>query len=83
MPADVETEHSPCPLCGRTDGPEVVRGGDRELGLPGEFRVIRCPGCRLMRTDPRPTLETMSFYYPDAYAPYELQSSAEIGRAHV
>jgi 2-polyprenyl-3-methyl-5-hydroxy-6-metoxy-1,4-benzoquinol methylase len=74
--AEVDTEHAPCPLCGRQDGPLVVRGTDRELGLPGKFSVIRCIGCRLLRTDPRPTLDTMGSYYPESYAPYELQTAS-------
>ena len=47
-----------------------MRGRDRLYSLPGEFRVVRCRSCGLMRTDPRPTPETMGFYYADDYRPH-------------
>lgn len=66
----VEWETKPCPL-GCTQGDEfVLKGRDRINNLPGEFTVVRCKGCGLMRTDPRPTPETIGFYYPDSYGPY-------------
>ncbi|MBV1915551.1 MAG: class I SAM-dependent methyltransferase, partial [Pseudomonadales bacterium] len=39
-------------------------------GLPGEFTVVQCCTCSLMRTNPRPTPESIGFYYPDDYGPY-------------
>lgn len=45
-------------------------GRDRLYGLPGEFTVVRCTHCGLIRTNPRPTIETMGAYYPDDYGPY-------------
>ena len=70
MSAPVELERVPCPL-GCASGDEVVvTGRDRLHDLPGEFRVVRCRGCGLMRTDPRPTLGTIDFYYPPDYQPY-------------
>jgi len=68
--ADIILESRPCPLGCRPDDELVVMAGDRINNLPGEFRVIRCKTCGLMRTDPRPTQETMGFYYPDNYGPY-------------
>ncbi len=63
-------ESAPCPLgCAAGDVP-VLRGRDRLLGLPGEFAVVRCAGCGLMRTDPRPTQAAMAAYYPESYHPY-------------
>jgi 2-polyprenyl-3-methyl-5-hydroxy-6-metoxy-1,4-benzoquinol methylase len=59
-----------CPVgCGATDG-FVLSGHDRLHGMPGDFRVVKCSRCGLMRTDPRPTAEAMSRYYPDDYGPY-------------
>ncbi len=70
LPADMLLESRPCPLgCSPGDEPVLV-GRDRIHGLPGEFQVVRCRGCGLLRTDPRPTPESMSFYYPDDYGPY-------------
>lgn len=48
----------------------VLVGHDRLHGLPGNFRVVKCSLCSLMRTDPRPTAEAMSLYYPDDYGPH-------------
>ncbi|MBV2120067.1 MAG: class I SAM-dependent methyltransferase [Candidatus Thiodiazotropha sp. (ex Ctena orbiculata)] len=66
----VELESRPCPLgCSPADQP-VLSGHDRINNLPGEFQVVRCGTCGLMRTDPRPTPASMGFYYPDDYPPY-------------
>ncbi len=57
---------------GCADGGDVVlTGHDRLHNLPGEFRIVRCRHCGLMRTNPRPTAETIGFYYPDDYGPYQ------------
>ncbi len=70
-PAEVELERADCPLgCARDDEPVLV-GRDRLQGLPGEFSVVRCRSCGLLRTDPRPTSGSIGFYYPDEYGPYE------------
>ncbi|MBW2707726.1 MAG: class I SAM-dependent methyltransferase [Deltaproteobacteria bacterium] len=48
----------------------VLTGCDRINHLPGTYHVVRCMDCGLMRTTPRPTPETMGYYYPDHYGPY-------------
>jgi len=59
-----------CPL-GCKQGDEIIlTGHDLLHDLPGEFTVVKCQSCGLMRTNPRPTPETMGFYYPDDYGPY-------------
>ncbi|MBA3515345.1 MAG: class I SAM-dependent methyltransferase [Pyrinomonadaceae bacterium] len=87
---DVVLEHAPCPLGCRDADTIVLKGRDRLHGLPGEFNVVRCGGCGLMRTNPRPTPETIGFYYPEDYGPYltttvlpgkDLRSSALKDRA--
>lgn len=66
-----ELEEVACPF-GCADGDEfVVRGRDRLSNLPGEFDVVRCRQCGLMRTNPRPTPATIGVYYPDDYGPYQ------------
>lgn len=70
IPPNVLLEHVSCPLgCNKND--EVILAG-RDLlhDLPGEFVVVKCRTCDLMRTNPRPTPETIGFYYPDDYGPY-------------
>ena len=59
-----------CPLGCAPSDERVLIGRDRLHGLPGEFTVVRCRGCGLMRTNPRPTPETIGFYYPEDYGPY-------------
>ena len=66
----VRLEDMPCPLgCPRDDEP-ILTGCDRLHDLPGEFAVVKCRTCGLLRTNPRPTAETIGFYYPDNYGPY-------------
>lgn len=70
IPDSVRLEDKDCPLgCARADEP-VLSGHDRLSGLPGEFSVVKCKACGLMRTNPRPTADTIGFYYPDDYGPY-------------
>ena len=66
----VTLEDCLCPLGCAPSDEDVVTGRDRLQGLPGEFNVVRCRQCGLMRTNPRPTPETIGFYYPEDYAPY-------------
>lgn len=55
--------------CPPSDTP-VATGWDRLHGVGGAFRVVACAGCGLLRTNPRPTLETIGVYYPDNYGPH-------------
>lgn len=71
VPDGVSLEHASCCSLGCDRNDEVVlTGRDLFRGLPGEFAVVRCRTCGLMRTTPRPTPDTMRFYYPDDYGPY-------------
>ena len=67
----VRLEDGCCPLgCPRSDE-VVVTGRDLLHDLPGEFTVVKCRKCGLMRTNPRPTRETIGAYYPSDYGPYQ------------
>lgn len=56
-----------CPLrCKRGDD-YLFSSRDRLQGLPGEFHIVRCRKCGLIRTNPRPTKDTIMFYYPEGY----------------
>ncbi|MBM3804355.1 MAG: class I SAM-dependent methyltransferase, partial [Acidimicrobiia bacterium] len=71
FPQGVVLEERPCPLgCPPGDEPVVHQGHDRLHGLPGEFQVVKCQSCGLMRTDPRPVPPSMAFFYPESYRPY-------------
>lgn len=70
MMDSIRLESVACPL-GCCRGDEIVLvGRDLLHDLPGEFRVVRCKQCGLMRTDPRPVASDMGFYYPAEYGPY-------------
>jgi SAM-dependent methyltransferase len=69
-PIGVVLEECNCPLgCSKDDG-VILRGFDRINNIPGQFTLVRCNHCELMRTNPRPTPETISAYYPSSYGPY-------------
>lgn len=67
---DVRLEYVACALGCKEDDEAVLIGRDRLHGLPGDFSVVKCRNCCLMRTNPRPTRDSMGFYYPDNYRPY-------------
>jgi SAM-dependent methyltransferase len=71
-------EDAPCPMgCAPND--EVLwRGIDRQHPSEVMFQVVRCRDCTLMRTNPRPTIESMSAYYPSTYAPHAGVSPAAL-----
>jgi SAM-dependent methyltransferase len=66
----VELEDRPCPFGCPPSDRIVLKGNDRIQNLPGEFTVVECTHCGLLRTNPRPTAETIGFYYRDDYQPY-------------
>lgn len=69
-PAEVNLEEPPCPLGCFSSDERVLVGRDRISNIPGDFPVVRCRGCGLMRTSPRPTPDTIGAYYPASYAPF-------------
>lgn len=70
IPPEITLEDQDCPMgCARDDEP-LFAARDQLHGLPGEFSVVRCRQCGLMRTNPRPTAATIGYYYPDDYQPY-------------
>ena len=69
-PPGVTLAHGPCPLGCAPGDSTVLWGHDRLHKLPGRFRIVRCRSCGLMRTNPRPTVESIGHYYPEDYGPY-------------
>ena len=80
VPAAVTLESQPCPLGCEPNDSTVFTGRDRLHDLPGEFRVVRCQTCGLSRTNPRPTPDTIGFYYPDHYGPYQTTKISRTAR---
>ena len=70
FPEGLQLESRPCPMGCEGSDILVLTGRDRIHGIPGEFQVVRCGHCGLMRTNPRPTPFTIGLYYPDDYGPY-------------
>lgn len=70
IPPEVVLQYTHCSLGCPKDDEVILTGCDLIHNLPGEFTVVKCRNCGLMRTNPRPTPETMGFYYPDDYGPY-------------
>lgn len=79
VPPGVALEEVPCPACGEREGAVVIRGRDVLHGVAGQFQVMRCAGCGLMRTNPRPTLDSVGAYYPDDYQPFGEESPGDVG----
>lgn len=69
-PTAVILEDKPCPLDCPIGDDTIFVGRDRLHNIPGEFSVVRCRTCGLIRTNPRPTPSTIGRYYPDDYGPY-------------
>jgi SAM-dependent methyltransferase len=80
MTTALQLESVSCPLGCPPDDEFVLSGRDRLHDLPGEFPVVRCRGCGLLRTSPRPTPAEIGRYYPDAYGPY---ATTVVGRTEM
>jgi 2-polyprenyl-3-methyl-5-hydroxy-6-metoxy-1,4-benzoquinol methylase len=76
----VEFETVPCGFCGSSNDRPLFSGPDRLLGLPGLFTIVQCQDCGLLRQNPRPTPETIDFYYPADYEPYSIAPTDEKSR---
>lgn len=63
-------EWPPCPSCGSREHRPVVSGQDRLHGGPGDFAVVKCGGCALLFTCPRPDEQSLAAYYPKDYEPH-------------
>ena len=59
-----------CPHGCKKNDEMVLAGRDLLHASPGKFTLVKCHNCGLMRTNPRPTPESMGGYYPDDYGPY-------------
>jgi len=77
-PAPVE--YMRCPLCGEAKGEPHWTAPDRLHGLPGQFQVIRCRSCGLLRQQPRLTPGALGRYYPADYRPYAGRRTPVVGR---
>jgi SAM-dependent methyltransferase len=73
---DLRMEDCACPLGCPRDDELVLEGRDRLHELPGLFQVARCRTCGLLRTNPRPSRDEISSYYPEDYSPHKAREYA-------
>ena len=59
-----------CPLCEDRNFEFMFWGCDRLYHIPGKFGTLKCNNCGLVRLSPRPTVNSVSTYYPDDYGAY-------------
>jgi 2-polyprenyl-3-methyl-5-hydroxy-6-metoxy-1,4-benzoquinol methylase len=71
VPSAIQLESAPCPLGCAPNDAFVLEGRDQLHALDGDYKIMCCVGCGLKRTNPRPTPETIGYYYPDDYGPYK------------
>ena len=65
----------PCHHCGAEEGELLWAGHEHEYDTSDEtFRFVRCPGCGLVRLDPRPDVSELPRIYPPEYYAYNLAS---------
>lgn len=67
FPPEVVMESAPCNHCGTAEERVLFEGPDLLHALPGLFRVVECPNCGWIRQNPRPTHDTIGYYYPEDY----------------
>ena len=65
--APLRMREVPCDYCGADEAEPYLTGRDRLCGLPGEFHVVRCARCGLLRTNPQPVPDDLSKTYPPSY----------------
>ena len=70
QPVTVELETVDCLQCGIRDHETIIVAGDHLTRIGGHFRVVRCRGCQLAFTNPRPTAGSLGLFYPADYAPH-------------
>lgn len=65
-------ENWPCPNCGEPSATTVRKGvSDSRHGLVEGIDLVECNRCDLVRTDPRPSSESIPLCYPDDYSSHE------------
>lgn len=76
-----ERETVSCNLCGSGDSKVLYRAPDRRLGADDIlWNVSRCKSCRMGYLSPRPTVKSISAYYPSEY--YEGRNSEKAHRRY-
>ncbi len=61
------SESAPCPICGKTEGKEWLRGSDRLHGRREQYLLTRCRACSLVWLSNPPCPSEMHLHYTPAY----------------
>ena len=69
-----------CPLCGKTDTREWLRGPDRLHGRLDQYRLVRCRSCSVVWLSNAPWPTEMHLHYTDVY--HRLISSSGRNASH-
>lgn len=73
-------EYVPC-LCGGQEFHIVYRScPDRRHWTAGTFDIVCCNRCGLIQTNPRPTRESIKYYYPSSYVSFVEGEHGQLGR---
>ena len=64
----------PCDWCGSQSYEAVFSGPDRLEHLPGQFQIVRCGDCGLLRQHPHLTWSSLKHYYLETYVSHGLMS---------
>jgi SAM-dependent methyltransferase len=68
---DVHWEEPRCLLCNSRDAAMLIEAPDPLAGTGGLwFAITQCQDCGLCYTNPRPSADSISQFYPDDYAPH-------------
>jgi len=71
MTSKIILKYVNCALCGEDDTNLLFVGKDRLHHKDGQFKVVKCKHCGLIYTNPRPTKETIKYFYPSDYYAYQ------------
>jgi 2-polyprenyl-3-methyl-5-hydroxy-6-metoxy-1,4-benzoquinol methylase len=64
---DIVWENVPCNFCHSDNDSPLFSGPDRLAGLPGQFTMVQCANCGLIRQNPRPVWDSLQYYYQEDY----------------
>ena len=81
IPDNINLEYRDCPISENSNDDILLKGTDRLNQLGGQFNVVQNKDSGLIRTNPRPDLKSMGYYYPDSYKPFQYSQKTNITQA--
>jgi len=67
----MKMKYYPCNFCGSDEYTVIFRGKDLMEQLPGEFQMVRCKSCGLLRQNPRLDWADLQDYYLPSHGSYK------------